>query len=169
MQRLDLGRQYSTLYIACGAFVLIVHREEALAALRRFRAHLSPGGLLVFNLFLPWTDLPAYPLPPNPGWEPRGDHPARHPEGDRILVHRRVLGLDPARQILTEERCYRLYRGDILVREEIRQGQETWYSASEIRLMLEVAGFRGIEVTGDYGGEPLSDAHRHVMVVEGRA
>lgn len=169
MQALNLPRRYATIYIPCGSLVLIVDKREAIQTLRVFRELLVPSGFLVFNLFLPWTDLPAYPLADDPQWRRRGDHPAQHPDGDRIVVERRAVRLDPAAQVLVEERRYRLYRGDVVVKEELRQGAETWYGPFEIRLALEAAGFSNIDITGDYTGEPLSSAHREVMLVRARA
>lgn len=167
MQQLDLPKRYATVYIPCGTFVLVVDRREALDVLRRVRGHLAAGGSLVFNLFLPWTDLPQYPLPEDPPWDLRGDHQIGHLQGERIVIHRRPVHIDPAAQVLTEQRRYRLYHDSKLVSEEIKLGQETWYSPSEIRLMLEVAGFSRIAISGDYTRDRLSEAHREIMVIQG--
>jgi hypothetical protein len=95
----------------------------------------------------------------------RGEHAIDHPDADRIVVHRRVVRIDPVARVLTEQRRYRLVRAGCLVREEIRAGRETWYSPSEIRAVVRRAGFTRFELTGDYRNEPLSKAHREVMVV----
>jgi SAM-dependent methyltransferase len=166
MQHLDLPRRYATIVIPCGTFVLIVDKRDALEVLRRLRRHLRPGGRLVFNLFLPWHDLPAYPLPDVPAWEPRGDHRVVHADGDRLVIERRVTRLDPAAEVLVDQRRYRLYDGTRIVAEEVRRGAETWYGPFEIRLMLEAAGFADVTITGDYTGAPLAHHHRQVMFID---
>ena len=168
MQELELPRRYATIIVPCGTFVLVIDKREALQVLRRLRALLRPDGRLVFNLFLPWHDLPPYPLPDDPPWQPHGDHRVSHPDGDRLSVERRVVAFDPAAEVLVDERRYRLYRDTNVVAEEVRRGAETWYGPFEIRLMLEAAGLAEVAITGDYTGEPLAQHHRHVMVIEAR-
>lgn len=144
MQELDLPRRYSSILVPCGAFMHLVERAEALEALRRFRAHLLPGGALVLDLHLvnslPVTDaLPA-------DWE-RVRQLRKTPEGNRLLVERRAFSVDPLEQIFTDQLRYRLLQKDHVVREEVRRGKYRWYGRVELGVMLAWAGFQEVEVT----------------------
>ncbi len=57
MRRLDLGQTYRLVLCALSSFAHLLTQEDQLAALRRVREHLVPGGLLVVDMFNP--DLPA--------------------------------------------------------------------------------------------------------------
>ncbi len=63
LQALDLPQRYAAIIVPCGSFVCVMGRDHALEALRRFYAHLLPGGILAFNVYLPDYDYsqPATP------------------------------------------------------------------------------------------------------------
>jgi SAM-dependent methyltransferase len=54
MQALDLPRAYRTIFVSCGSFQLVLDRAEARETLRRFHAHLEPGGILVLIVYPLW-------------------------------------------------------------------------------------------------------------------
>jgi SAM-dependent methyltransferase len=169
MQRLDLPRRYQTIYIPCGSLMCVMDPAEALDALRRFRDHLRPGGTLAFNIYLAEHDYS--------GKTPPGPFPAewRHhdevdlADGRRLVIHRRLTGLDPVEQTQTEERRYRLYHDGQLAAEEVRAGGERWYFKHEMLLMLRLAGFGPAQVKGDYTDEDFDSRHRETMVFVARA
>ncbi len=167
MQQLDLPGRYNTIYIPCGTFVCVMDREEALEALRRFHCHLAPGGELVFNIFNPDHDYSgaAKRELPQP-WQPWVRYPQR--DGRVLVVERRLTAIDPIEQYETEERRLRLFDGEELVREEVRAGQCHWYFKHEVLLMLRLAGFGEVRVTGDYTDEPFGPQHSGTMVFHAR-
>lgn len=163
MQDLDLPRRYRTIYIPCGSFMLVMERRDQAKALQRFYDHLRPGGTLAFNIYLGDFDHASVRATELPGpWQPRAE--ATNPDGSRLVVERRVMSIDLVEQIATEERRFTLFRGEELLREEIRAGQERWYTKHEILLMLERAGFRDVEVKGDYTDEDFGPQHKGTMV-----
>lgn len=168
MQRLDLPRRYRTIYIPCGTFVCVMDRAEALEALRRFRRHLAPGGELLFNIFTPDYDYSGRCGRPDlpEAWRPWIDRPLE--DGRRLEVMRRLTAVDPIEQYEAEERRFRLYQGDTLISEEIRTGQGHWYFMHEVLLMLRLAGFDTVRVTGDYTDEPFGPQHTKTMVFSAR-
>ena len=52
MQALETPHRYRTIYIPCGSFVCVMDRNLALETLQRCYAHLEPGGVLAFNIYL---------------------------------------------------------------------------------------------------------------------
>jgi SAM-dependent methyltransferase len=163
MQSLDLPRRYRTIYIPCGSFMLVMDRRDQAEALLRFREHLRPGGRLAFNIYLPDFDHASAVKGELPGpWQPRGR--VANPDGTRLEIERRVMTINWVEQIATEERRYRLFGGEELLREELRAGQERWYGKHELLLMLERAGFHDVQVNGDYTDEPFGPQHTGTMV-----
>ena len=60
MHELDLPRRYRTILV-CGGFGLGGTREQDLEALRRLHEHLEPGGVLVLDNEVPYTDTRLWP------------------------------------------------------------------------------------------------------------
>jgi SAM-dependent methyltransferase len=125
LQALDLPQRYAAIIVPCGSFVCVMGRDHALEALRRFYAHLLPGGILAFNVYLPDYD---YSQPYNPNrypteWKPHVEKTYPEHPGRRLVVERRQIGADHVEQIECEERRYRLYQDDQLVAEEVHAGQ----------------------------------------------
>jgi SAM-dependent methyltransferase len=167
MQHLDLPRRYRTIYIPCGSFMLVMDRAEADEALVRFRDHLRPGGTLAFNIYLPDFDHSTVKAAELPGpWQPRAEN--HNPDGTMLKVFRRAMSVDLADQRATEERRLELWRGEELLKQELRAGQERWYGKHEMLLMLERAGFRDVQVKGDYTDEEFGPQHSGTMVFVAR-
>lgn len=167
MQALDLPKRYDCIYVPCGSWTCVVGRENAQEALRRFHEHLRPGGVLAFNTYWgDWGDF-DYNAPDKPRvypteWAP---HVVKELGGDRrLVVDRRLMGIDPVEQLGCEERRYRLMEGETLAREEIHAGQNHWYFKAEVEMMLRAAGFADIQVTGDYTDEPFGPQHTGTIV-----
>lgn len=170
MQALDLPKQYAVIFVPCGSFVCVMGRDHALEALRRFYAHLLPGGTLAFNVYVPDYDY-SQPYDANrypTDWKPHVEKTYPEYPGRRLVVERRQTSLDPIEQIECEERRYRLYENDQLVAEEIHAGQNHWYFKHEVRLMLRLAGFSDVAVKGDYTWEDFGPQHTGTMVFVAR-
>lgn len=165
MHELDLARQYKTIFIPCGTFCLLINRNDAMQALRRFYAHLTAGGELVFNLF--WEIGKG-------GWfwnEPDGKWYRMFydtlPNGDQVFQYMMTDKVDRAEQQFFGRRRYRLVSNGQVVREEIFPSHERVYGKYEIQMMLELAGFSDVTVKGDWTDEPFTEKHG-VMVIHGR-
>lgn len=98
----------------------------ACGAGRLLRRHLLPGGVLAFNVYWgDWEDFDyndpskerVYPRE----WRP---HVVKELGGPRrLVIERRITGVDPVEQVASEERRYRLYDGEDLLAEEVQAGQ----------------------------------------------
>jgi SAM-dependent methyltransferase len=164
MQLLDLPHRFSTIYVPCGSFVCVMDRAAALETLRRCHAHLVPGGVLAFNIYLTDHDYSRQTEPgpfPRP-WKKKAEK--QLPGGRRLMVYYRETGLDPVEQIWMEERRYQLYAAERLIQEETRGGQGRWYFRNEVLWMLQLAGFSDVVVKGDYTDEDFDADHKQTMV-----
>jgi SAM-dependent methyltransferase len=163
MHELDLPRRYRTIFV-CGGLGLGSTRSQDQEALRRLHDHLEPGGRLVLDNEVPYSDGAHWAywtadhrdqLPqPTP---PLGDR-RRGPDGFEYALQSRLLGLDPLAQQEAWEVHATQWQDGALVAEERHQLTSNIYFRSELVMMLERAGFDSIEVRGEYNDlEPTTD------------
>ena len=170
---LDLPRRYRTI-IAIGAFGIGGRRDRDLGMLRRIHAQLEDGGTLVMDqelatarsdeAWLRW-------LPAHQAWTPREfeDRDARRTsDGDGIELDTRLVAFEPLEARHTLQIRARLVRDGALLAEELGELSESLYLVPEIRLMLEVAGFRDVRVEGPFTGEPATARDTTVVFVAQR-
>jgi SAM-dependent methyltransferase len=168
-QRLDLPRRYRVIFIPCGTFCLITDREDVKEALRRLHDHLEPGGLLMFNVF--WPFAPGQVLSERPyGGEGDWGYLWTHvlPDGGQIDQYLRREHVDWAEQLLVAQRLYQRTDHGRVVEEEVFDSNERWYFKHEIVLMLEQAGFKDIQVKGDWTDEDFTDEHTSMVLLARR-
>jgi hypothetical protein len=169
MHQMDLPRQYQTIYVSCGTFVLLIDREQAWEALRRMHDHLEPGGTLLLTAFSPFDKgepLSEHPRGGSGEWEPLWDDPL--PDGRMISQHMKVEKIDRTEQLLIAHRRYRLLDQGTIVAEEIFDSNERWYFKHEMELMLRLVGFHSIEITGNWTDEPFRDGHDTMVITAKR-
>ena len=154
MQALDLPHTYRTILVPCGSFQLVVDRGQALETLRRFHAHLEPGGILVLILYNMLGIMGAR-LEGPAEWGLRARQ--QMPDGTELQKHARLDGLNKLDQTLDSTLRYRRLRGDEVVEEQLCNGDMRWYFMHEMTLMLERAGFTDIRVTGSYTDAPPTE------------
>lgn len=146
MERMDLDHTYSSVLVPYGTMMLLTDRRRVLRALRAIFHHLNPGGALVFNVELPAALLGGSQS--LQGSSRQGPIRLKASDDASLVADRRFLSLDPVDQTYTEQRVYRLFQGDKLVRQEYRTVRERWYSRHEMAMMLAWAGFGDVDVVG---------------------
>jgi SAM-dependent methyltransferase len=170
MHELDLPRLYRTIYV-CGAFGLGSTREQDEEALRRFRAHLEPGGTLLVDIEVPYADARQWPL-----WTREGraelpqtagqpEHGRLSPDGAEYGLRSRYLGLDPLEQRVSLEMTARRWRDGALEAEETHRLDIGLYFKTELLLILERAGFQDVVVHGDHVEEPPTQDDDFIVFV----
>jgi SAM-dependent methyltransferase len=164
MHELDFPRKYRTIYV-CGGFGLGGSRDHDELALQRFREHLEPGGTLILDNEVPyskdasswrhWTREGRDELPT--AWSDPSERRLAS-DGTEYALSGRTIDLDPYLQRVTAEiRGYRWRSGDLIEQDE-HGLKMTLYFTNELRLLLERAGFSGIELRADYtDDEPTGD------------
>jgi SAM-dependent methyltransferase len=163
MHELDLPRRYRTIYV-CGGLGLGSTRDQDQQALRRLHDHLEPGGRLVLDNEVPYSDATKWaywpagrqgslPEPPQPPGQRRLGS-----DGYEYALQSRMLGLDPLRQQEAWEIHASQWREGSLVAEEGHLLTSNLYFCGELVMMLERAGFTSVEVRGEYNDlEPTPD------------
>jgi SAM-dependent methyltransferase len=173
MHELDAPRAYRTIYV-CGAFGLGSTRVQDLEALRRFRSHLEPGGVLLLDIEVPYADGYQWPLwledgrsaLPEPGRPPR--ERKRASDGSEFALRSRVLELDPLEQRVTLEMHAELWRDGRQEAAEDHVLTIGLYFRNELLLMLEKAGFADVVVEGDHNNTPATADDEFLVFVARR-
>lgn len=173
IHKLDLPRRYRTIFI-CDSFGIGGSRRDDLEGLRRVFDQLEPGGALVFSHELPYSEeepdwlrwLPVQRGDPEP-WPERGDR-RRMGDGDELELLIRERSFDPlTQQTVREVRGRRWHDGGLAEQDEYAIVLNVYF-AQEILLMLDTAGFRGVEVQGRYTGLPATSDDTTVVFLATR-
>ena len=163
MHELELPRRYRTAYV-CGALGLGSTRGQDAEALRRIHAHLEPGGTLVLDNEVPYSDARRWAYwaerrsPDLPEADEAPEERRTGPDGCEYALRARMLALDPVAQQEAWEVRARQWRDGALVAEERHRLTANRYFAGELVLMLERAGFTDVRVRGPYNDlEPTAE------------
>ena len=167
---LDLyQRSYPTI-ISCGVFGVGTTREEDLEGLRRIRKHLTPGGSLIFDVYLPgenskdWLTWSKGHRPTLPSrWSKPDTRKAS--DGDELVLQTRTIAFDPMEQYSIREIRVKQYRDQELVNCHQYRVRLNAYFKNEIQLMLKTAGFGRVEMKGGLGdSKPTAYKDYYLMV-----
>lgn len=155
LRRFDLGARFP---LVIAPFNTILHLYDAasmLAFLARVRAHLAPGGALVFDWSLPVpADLTRDPARRYPA------RPVRHPRSRAPVPYAERFEYDPLRQLLLVHLEFSPVDGPAwAVPLTHRQ-----YFPAELMTLVEDGGFTVDRVTADYTEEPAHDAADSLVV-----
>lgn len=140
MENFESERDYGSIILPTGTFLLMHEREASIQALQNFHAHLADGGKLIVDLFLPgnielfkenvrsWTT----------------------PKGDVITLESKKVVVDWVKQYSIGQNRYEKWRDGSLVDTELERIPMRWYGVEEFKDMLEKIGFTDITVSADY-------------------
>lgn len=170
LHELDPPRRYRTI-VVCGVFGLGTTRAQDQEGLCRLHDALEPGGMLLLDNEVPysdprlirrWTAEGRNELPT--AWSTEADR-AVALDGSEYLLWNRILSADPLDQSYVLALRAEKRRDEKLVEEEERSLSMRMLFRDEIVLMLERAGFSGIDVRGPYNdAEPTPDDKTLVFV-----
>ena len=134
-------RTFGAILIPVGSFTLIDDFAVAMDVLRRFHAHLEPGGVLVIDM-QGLNFLASTAAKDRRRWTaPNGDLLTL--EGDRVVT-------DWLRQRAEMNYRYERWRDQALVESQIDLMAQRYWGLDEFRLALAAAGFADITVCGGY-------------------
>ena len=168
MHELDLPRRYRTIF-ACGVIGLGGERRLTLQAMQRCYDHLRPRGTFAFNYMARWNDPPAWlsRLPEHrrslPEEWPSSTERQRLTDGTELEIAARTVAIDPLENVATRQIRARLWRDGALLKEEVHTQKLDDYSKNELVMMLEHAGFRDIQIVGDFTDEPATADHAELV------
>jgi SAM-dependent methyltransferase len=159
MEGLSLPRQYATIFVPSSSFQLLTDPSAASQALRRFREHLDPGGVLVMSIMSKlW---PGKRVPIQMEWSRWVKIGERQRPDDGATIRRWIrTRYDHAEQLEHEENRYEVLVDDVIVQTEMhrRSPAVRWYSQAQARSLYEAEGFTGVSLTSGFTFEPASEA-----------
>jgi SAM-dependent methyltransferase len=170
MHELDLPRRYKTIF-ACGVIGLGGERQLTRQGMQRCYEHLRPGGIFAFDFTPRWNDPPAYlsRLPENrhalPEQWPEFSERKPLADGTELEIAARTVSVNPLEESQTRQLRARLWRNGELLEEQIQTMRYEEYGMNELILMLERAGFSGIQIYGDYSEEPATADHGDLVFI----
>ncbi|HVN02004.1 MAG TPA: class I SAM-dependent methyltransferase [Caulobacteraceae bacterium] len=163
IQRLSLPRRYATIFAPSPSFQRLTDPDDARAALRRFREHLAPTGVLVIAFDArPWPDQTP---PPALAWSAWAVDAEELRESDGATVRRWTRRrFDHDRRRVDEEYRHQVLIGGEVVQSEFHGRAACWHTRDEAVALFEAAGFREIVVTAGDGFEPAAPGEARFKV-----
>lgn len=153
MESLALPRRYQTILVPSSSFQLVIDREDAKKAMKRFYSHLLPGGWLVMPFMILWSEVTGEPLEED--WRKVRD--AVRPDG--LTVRRWTRSrYDPQEQVEHTEDRYELLRdGEVVFTEDHKRSPATrWYTQEEAIALYKEAGFNEVKLYKNFTWEPAT-------------
>lgn len=154
-QEMDLGRRFELVTMTGHAFQELLDDAATRAALARFRAHLVPGGLLVFETRNPLAR--AWER-----WTPEHmSGTVRAPDGTEYAVELDVLG-QPAPDLVEMSGTY---TNRVTGAVGVDTGSLRFVAADRLRELLAEAGFRVEDWYGSWDRGPVTGSSPEIIVV----
>ena len=141
---MSLDQKFKLIYLPFNTFLVLTTVADQLALFDRVRAHLAPGGVFAFDIFVPD---PAR-LKSDLAWVSEIDQV--HPETGLRLQRDHVREIDPLEQTMTVHFRMREYKDDELAREWLSDLDLTFLYPRELEHLIARAGFDIVHCWGEY-------------------
>ncbi|MDO8750845.1 MAG: class I SAM-dependent methyltransferase [Dehalococcoidia bacterium] len=161
MRSFSLAQRFPLVIIPFRSFQLLLSVAEQHQALEAIRAHLSPGGRLIFSLFVPGLDL----LTRDPS-TPMADYEVAAPMyGHRLLVslHSQYDTFNQVAAVHTS--VQEVDERGAMVGETHRDHQLRYLYRFEAQHLLAACGYDVVDVYGSFDREPLSESSTEMVWV----
>jgi ubiquinone/menaquinone biosynthesis C-methylase UbiE len=163
MRTFDLAERFALIICPFRTFLHNVTEADQLACLARVRHHLRPSGRFAFNVFHPSLTFMSQHAGPLAGvWRWTGNHAL--PSGGWV-VQSEAIRYDTVGQAV-----HALHRYDVfgatgaLERSSVLRLQLAYLYPSEIRRLLETAGFTSITISGGFDGREFTHEGQELVV-----
>ncbi len=153
METLDLPRRYRVILVPSSSFQLLTEPADAAEALRRFHAHLQPGGVLVMSLFILGIDEDGKPID-----EDEWTKEVVRPEDGAIIRRWSRSVYDHTNQLEdTEDRYDVIVDGLVVASEHHSRPRATrGYTQAQAIALLQAAGFADVHLTSGFSFTPAA-------------
>ncbi len=155
-----LGGPYRFAFIVMNTFLHLLTRQEQVAALRHWAAHLAPGALLLIDVFAPDVEelsrLDGQALL---------DKSWRDPTTGSTVMKWVARTVEPAEQILHVTFLYDVIGFDGELRRTVVPFDLRYLWRYEAEWLLEAAGYEIEEVYGDWELGPFDSGGEHLILV----
>ncbi|MBN2497727.1 MAG: class I SAM-dependent methyltransferase [Deltaproteobacteria bacterium] len=152
-----LGECFDRIIIPYNGLYCLLSEAAVLSCLRCTRAHLAPGGRLIFDVYRVFTPAPDLDLE-----EEFSPTCTIESEGRRIEVLERCDWI-PANQILVARYLYRIREPDGRMHEQAFCIPQRYLFPEQLEALLRSAGLRDIELLGDFDGRSFDEQSETVI------
>lgn len=153
METLALNRGYRTIFVPSSSFLLVTAPADAREAMRRFYAHLLPGGVLVMPFMRLW---PGRTPEHNrwSDWLPSGE--AVRPADGAIVRRLQRFRFDLEEQLEHSEDRYEVLVDGAVVQEELHVNSPAtrWYTQEQSLDVYREAGFDDLRAVSGFTEAP---------------
>lgn len=143
LQELKLTKKFKTIYMPLYVFQNINNKQSAIESLKKCHEHLEINGQILISIFIPWND-------PTGTYEETWRIRKSNISQNQKIILSESVHYDKFEQIQTKHLKYEVFNENRLVESYFEIIKFTCYSIFELTLILEQAGFKNIEVFGDY-------------------
>jgi SAM-dependent methyltransferase len=163
MEGTDLGEQFGLVTMPFRAFQHMLTVEQQQAALATVARNLAPGGLYVFNAFMPNLGYIVDAMRRGQVWLP--DQQWTDDQTGREYRRLHSLRYDPGDQLISVDWRYEEYEDGRLVNTWLEPMQLRWLYRFEAEHLLRLSGFEIVAAYGDYQKSPLNGAAKELIYV----
>jgi len=166
MTDFDTGETYSLVTTPFRPFQHLITVEEQKACLNCANRHMVPGGLLILDLFHPRLQR----LIPDPEYMvEREDLPEMElPDGRRLRRTNRTADYHREQQYNEIEIIYYVTHPDGREERLVQAFPFRYFFRYEVEHLLEICGFRVVDIFGDFDRSPLSNDSPEMIFVAGK-
>ena len=165
MTGFDTGETYQLITIPFRAFQHLVSIEEQKGCLTSIKKHLAPGGLLIFDVFHPYP--PRLVHNPEYMTEVEDLPETQLPDGRTVRRTSRIAGFHRDQQYNDIELIYYISHPDGRTERLVQAFRMRYYFRYELEHLLDLCGFRVVELFGDFNkSEFSSDSPEMIFVSE---
>jgi SAM-dependent methyltransferase len=163
MTDFDTGEVYALVTIPFRPFQHLVTVEEQRACLGCINRHLAPGGLLILDLFHPYPPR----LVPDPAYSAESeDFPETElPDGRRLRRASRTAGYHREEQYNDIELTCYVTHPDGRTERLVQSFPMRYFFRYEVEHLLELCGFRPVDVFGNFDRSPLGNESPEMIFV----
>ncbi len=160
----DIDERFSLVTTPFRPFQHLISTEEQRGCLKCVHRHLDAGGLLILDLFHPF--LPAL-YDPNYQFETKDVAERKLPDGRKIRRTDRSPVVHRDKQYLECEFIYHISYPDGRKERHVHSFPFRYFFRYEVEHLLELSGFRVLELFGDFDCSPFSqDSPEMIFVAE---
>ena len=166
MRSFEIGERFACALLPFRSFQHMLTPADQRAALRRVKAHLQPGGLMVLDLFNP-----SIPMLGDPAWGryPIAEPEFKMPDGRRVARSYRVVGRDYANQRQDVEFLLGVAHPDGRTEHHAEGFTLRYLFRYEAEYLLECEGFAVEAVYGGYDRTPFATRYPGEVILVARA
>ncbi len=164
MREFDLNHKFSLVLLPFSTFNFMLTQEDQRNALASIKNHLVHKGTLILELLSPALC---------PAWFERNPVSRRYQEKNfrktmTICEFWKLCNFDTANQIITEHRYFRFFNEEGgFIEEKVIIWKNRLFFLGEMKLLMEIMGFKINNVYGDFSFGPYShDSEIFVVVAE---